>query len=319
VQLFGAEQLQQPSAGRVALSPQATTTYTLKATAANGQTTENRLTVEVLVPAPPPTIRQFDANPPSVEVGQRVTLTWNVSGCHEVFIEGLSTNRLPCIGSQAVVLSQSTNFNMTVRNDRGVAVYRMVYVPAKQPPALPMIWNFTTNRPELPEGHGATLHWETTHTTRVELRGPGVNATVPAVGVYSVSPAKSATYELTAYNERNQATRSTLSIKVRSRQKPSIDFFRSNNPLAVGGPLELSWKTNYCFYAEILGVMPKVAQTQGRFSYTPKQRTERLTFRCTGENSEILEAVVVVGMLPKNPTDAEATDALLGIMLGGKP
>lgn len=109
--------------------PDATTTYTLTATNTNGS---DQATVTVTVgggtptppappsvPAVPPTINSFTANPETIEAGSTVRLSWNVTGAEDLQITPSIGDVMGLVSSIEVTPSATTTYTLTAKNGDG--------------------------------------------------------------------------------------------------------------------------------------------------------------------------------------------------------
>ena len=111
----------------VTVTPSTTTTYTLTATNSFGSATATA--TATVLPASPPVIGSFIANPTSVGPGLRTTLLWATSGATSVTIDhGVGT----VTGSSVSVSpTAATTYTLTATNGAGrvTATARVSYVP----------------------------------------------------------------------------------------------------------------------------------------------------------------------------------------------
>ncbi len=106
--------------------PEATTTYTLTATNPSGSNTAT-VTVTVTggtptppsVPATPPTINSFSASPQTVEAGDDVQLSWNVTGAESLAITPTVGDVMGPSGSTEVSPAETTTYTLTATNGDG--------------------------------------------------------------------------------------------------------------------------------------------------------------------------------------------------------
>jgi len=103
-----------PTSGSRKMKPEANTTYTITAVGDGGTQT---VSTEVEVTSAPLPVILFTANPEAVQVGQPVTLNWQVSNATEVEIEGIG--RVPFKGTRQVKPTENTVFKLTATGDGG--------------------------------------------------------------------------------------------------------------------------------------------------------------------------------------------------------
>jgi len=103
-----------PTSGTKKVKPESNTTYTLMATGEGGTQTA---TAEVEIAKGPLPVILFTAAPESVQTGQAVTLTWQVTNATEVNIEGIG--RVPFKGTKQLKPTESTVYKLTATGEGG--------------------------------------------------------------------------------------------------------------------------------------------------------------------------------------------------------
>ncbi len=99
-------------------------------------------------PPPPSPTATLTANPPAVEAGQPVTLSWNTQNANSVTIPGIGT--LPASGTRSVMPQYSTSYVLTAKGPGGeteasarVTVNQKTASAAPSGPSLQDLWNQT--------------------------------------------------------------------------------------------------------------------------------------------------------------------------------
>jgi len=105
------------TSGSKKLKPESNTTYTLTAVGEGGTQT---VSTEVEVTSGPLPVILFTAAPATVQVGQEVTLNWQVTNATEVDIEGLG--RVPFKGTRQVKPAENTVFKLVASGEGGKVV-----------------------------------------------------------------------------------------------------------------------------------------------------------------------------------------------------
>lgn len=203
--------------GSVALSPTATTTYTLTATNSIGSVTA---LVSVTVTAPNlPTITSFTASPTGIALGAISTLSWTTSGAATLTITPGTFASTSASGTTNVSPEATTTYVLTATNAAGsVTATATVTV---QTATLPSITSFTANPASISTGSSSTLSWATTGATGIAI-APGTFTSTSGNGTTMVSPTATTTYTLTA---TNAAGSNTATAKV---------------TVSAGGPLKIT-------------------------------------------------------------------------------
>ena len=114
----------------VALTPSATTTYTLTATGLGGDTTA-QVTVTVLPAVAKPVITDFHASPGDVPAGGTATLSWTVTGATALSIDQ-GVGDVTGLAEKTVTVGADTIYKLTATNDGG-SVTRTVAVVTHAP------------------------------------------------------------------------------------------------------------------------------------------------------------------------------------------
>jgi Outer membrane protein and related peptidoglycan-associated (lipo)proteins len=118
------------ASGSKKVKPTENTTYTLTAIGEGG-TRISSVDVE-LVSGPVPVIL-FSANPDTVQKGQPITVTWQVTNANEVRIEGIG--KVQASGSRKVKLTESTVFTLTAVGEGGEQI-STVEIEVIEPPPI---------------------------------------------------------------------------------------------------------------------------------------------------------------------------------------
>ena len=126
--------------GTRAVTPAATTIYTLTASSSSGTATATTQVVVTGTSAPPPTygdlpvIVYFTASPSIIASGSSVTLSWSVSNASSVTIDnGIGT--VGSTGSTVVTPASSISYTLTASNATGWATSMATVLVGAAPPA----------------------------------------------------------------------------------------------------------------------------------------------------------------------------------------
>jgi PKD repeat protein len=184
----------------VAVTPAATTTYTLTATNAEGAVTS--ATTVTVTTAPLPVISSYTASPPDIAPGASSTLAWSVSGATSLSIDkgvGIVTGT-----SVSVTPTRTTTYTLTATNDAGAVSHSTTVTVTPVP--VPVIASFTATPATIARGASSTLAWSVTGATSLSIDN-GVG-TVTGTSI-PVTPAATTTYTLTVSNAGGPATTTT--------------------------------------------------------------------------------------------------------------
>jgi hypothetical protein len=191
----------------------ATTTYTLTATAANGNSVSAVVTITV-VPAAVPQIVTFSAMPQTINAGQSTQLCWQVIGATSISINNGIGSNLPANNCQTISPQTTTTYTLTATNAAGTNQASVtVNVGSTQ------ILQFSAN-PEFSPSQGlpVVLTWQTSNATSVSLVGGDMQsspANLPVNGSFTVNPMDNATYTLIAYGPGGSSVSAVISVYVR--------------------------------------------------------------------------------------------------------
>ena len=193
--------------GYQALSPTATTTYTITATNSAGATTA-KITVTVNKPSAP-VIASFTAEPATINTSQSATLQWTINGATSVIISpGIGT--VSQIGTTVVSPSATTTYTLTATNEVGSATATATVTLAGG--GRPVIKTFSADPPTVSMGQACILRWSVEGATAVILdHGLGSAGASGSIVIY---PLETDTYTITAVNGNGDTTGSvTITVK----------------------------------------------------------------------------------------------------------
>ncbi len=204
-----------------------------------------------------PKVHVFQAAPESVEAGQQVMLSWEVSDASSVTIEP-GVGAVEPTGSKQVTVSAPTTFMLTATNRYGktekpavVVIGQSGGVAVEPPPvqgggALPPSAGgqiavkpqviFTANPSTIGPGGEAELSWEVKYATSVSI-DHGIGS-VAAGGKTRVSPTRTTVYTLTA---KNSFAEITSPVTVTFQFQPSILPTSDNKSGAEASATLPSW------------------------------------------------------------------------------
>jgi len=130
--------------GPRAVTPAATTVYTLTASNSAGSVTATTQVIVTGVSAPPestpspsedlPVVNYFMANPPAISTGASTTLGWNVSDATSVTIDN-GVGSVSSAGTTIVSPATSTNYTLTAANAVGLQSVTITVVVGAAPAA----------------------------------------------------------------------------------------------------------------------------------------------------------------------------------------
>jgi hypothetical protein len=202
--------------GTYAVSPTATTNYTVTATGANGTTASCNIAVTVAAGQVPRIIR-FSATPPNINSGQSTTLYWVVENAGTSISINQGVGTVGENGSQSVSPTTTTTYTLTATNQFGSVTAMTTVTVVSIPP--PTITSFTAS-PTTSAGPGAkiTLTCDTQNATNTNIAGAMFFA---ANNTFPVFPTVTTTYTCIATNQIGQAVQASVQVVVPPSTAPS--------------------------------------------------------------------------------------------------
>ena len=240
--------------GRVYVSPDETTTYTLTATGPGGTVFSAPLEVTVTelateVDSASPTIDSFTANPTEIALNDSSNLMWTTTDATSVAINGV-TDTLLVDGDTDVSPTVTTIYTLTAIGPGGlVTAAATVTVTDTTTPDAPTIDSFTASPETSASGKDVLLKWQTNNATAVVLNHGSDEfyrtTTMSEVdnGSVTVEPTVTITYTLNAIGPGGNTT-AAVTVTVTDigdegsdRVRPKIETLTVNDT-AVGGHTE---------------------------------------------------------------------------------
>lgn len=283
-----------------------TTTFTLKATNAEGEVTKTAIvTVESTTNAP--AVDSFAANPTTVEAGESSTLTWMTTNATSVDVLAGSTSVVTggdADGSFMVTPDATTTYTLVAKADDGTTAMGMVTVTVNVPGA-PVVASFTGTPAAVNAGEASTLSWNVMDADSIDITdgaGTSVYSGTDAMGTASVSPMMTTTYTLSATNGTGTNT-DTVTITVNPPMGAAVDAFTANpTTVMLGMSSDLSWMVQRATAVEIMAggvVLNTTADQMGTFTVTPTITTEyTLMARNTAGDAMAMQTVTVTAGAP---------------------
>lgn len=255
----------QVQSGTVAVSPTATTTYTLTA---DGKTATTKIDVSAKVSS-------FTATPTSATRGGTVSLAWTTAGAVQATLTAAGRGVLLDTQDAAKVASGSFDdaipanadagavytYELAVRDSAGAISKKTLTVYVQ---GAPVIVDFTA--PKLARlGQTFTLSWHTRQSEAVRISVDGAAyydapdaATIASGSLTLNTPTATTSYTITATDSRGGSATQTVSVEPVGA--PSIASFSATpNQVTNGGtPVTLSWNASY---ARIVKITERLAGT----------------------------------------------------------
>ncbi|WP_319410180.1 hypothetical protein [uncultured Desulfosarcina sp.] len=173
--------------GSIAVSPAATTAYTLTATGPGGAVSST-VTVTVNLPAPTVTL---SAAPLEINRGESATLAWTSTNADSCMISP-AIGSVDAGGSVRVSPVETTTYDITATGAGGEATASVTVVVSQPAPTV----GITVSPDAIHPGESATLTWNSTDAESCAIE-PGIGD-VASSGSMTVSPTETTTYTITA-------------------------------------------------------------------------------------------------------------------------
>lgn len=276
---------QQMAKGSIIVRPAESTVYKLTAYGQAGNATREA-TVTVAAPNTP-VVTEFAAQPQAVQRGGSVTLRWATQNASTVDIDQGVGSGLPASGTVQITPADSTTYTLTARGASGTATAQLTVTVTAPPPGVS---SFTASPVSITAGQTASLSWQTTDATSVEIdNGAGTN--LPPSGTVQVSPGATTRYALTARGPGGQA-QAEVTVSVSTPGAPVVlAFSASPQTVSPGGSTTLAWTTQGATGVTLdngLGSHPAT----GMITVTPGQTTT-YTLTAAGPGGQTTAQVTV--------------------------
>lgn len=195
------------------VNPVQTTTYKLTATGYNDQRVDKPFTIEVV---PPPKILFFKADPPNIEFGKSVKLSYGVSQARSAGITP-RPGKVSVGDNQSVSDSptQTTTYKLTAVGADGTPVSEEAIVNVGPPP--PEIASFTAQPSTLEKPQRVSLCYEVNNARFLRLDSG--REFEPDGKCISVTPTTETVYTLTAIGADNSTVSKQVTVKFTSPPK----------------------------------------------------------------------------------------------------
>jgi hypothetical protein len=281
------------TSGTRTVSPLATTTYQGKFSGRGGIATCS-VTVAVTQPSPPaviPNIASFSANPPSVQKGEKATLSWSVRGASSVWID----NGIGIVAGNSVTLTPAvtTDYTLSAENGAGTvtAKARVTIIEPPLPPAKPVIASFVASPTSVSKGQSAILSWLVDGATSLSIDN-GIGAVTG--DTINVSPAVATDYTLTAENTAGRTTaKATVSVARKIVAAPVCALSVTPSPIVQGDTATLTYASENADGGSIDNGVGRVSASGTKSISPAKTTTYTGTFSGTGGSASCATTIVV--------------------------
>jgi hypothetical protein len=266
------------TSGSVAVSPTATTTYTLTATGANGTTTQ---TVQVLVGSTTAQIVRFAASPSTIPAGGQSTLSWSTTGAATISISP-AIGTVAANGSTTVSPTTTTSYTISATGTDGNAVTAVVTVTVTTTaPTSAQIVRFSASPSTITTGGQATLSWSTNGASTVSI-SPAIG-TVTANGSTTVSPTTTTSYTISATGTDGKTVTAVTTVTVGAATVPQIVAFTATpQTVSSGQSSQVCWQVTG---ATSISISPTIGSSLSANSCASVTPTATTTYTLTATNA----------------------------------
>jgi len=217
-------------------------TYSFRLTVTNteGLSASARTTVSTIT-IPGVNINRFDANPPTLTLGQCTIISWDVTNAETITITpGVQTNNRPQ-GTAQVCPTATTTYTLTATNATNgkQATGSITVTVGTGPTSMGSIERFVAVPTNITTGESSTLQWATENAVTVTLNGQ----TVAPNGSQVVSPTQTTTYTLVVTGTDNRAVTGTAVVTVSAAPVPRVIQFAAFPPtITAGQQSQICWQ-----------------------------------------------------------------------------
>lgn len=248
-----------PSSGYKAVSPDATTTYTLVASNLFGSAQKS---TSITVTGVLPSIGNFSSNTNSIYAGQSAILSWSVTGATSVSINP-NIGTVSSTGTQSVSPSLTTEYILTASNSAGNSTASAKVAVAVS--TVPIVTTFSANPASIKAGESSTLTWDVIGSTSININ-QGIGG-VGSKGSMTITPVATTTYTLVAGGVTKSFTVTVDTTSVKSTANSTIptsapkisSFSASPNVITLGDNATLTWAV---VGAKTISISPSVGTVQ---------------------------------------------------------
>lgn len=195
VEFSGAPGQTQPSSGSITIRPEQTSSYTLTAFSAKGESVTSEIRVEVYKQGPE--IKQFVVDQTNLEVGQQSVLRWDVTNCASVQLLGGVAGRLNktvgCSGSIIIKPEVNADFSLTALGLQGETLSRTISVKVSPAPTIEF---FYSDRSPIKQGESVNLYWKVENASNVKLSYGEIISDVPLAASTQVTLGRTTIFTL---------------------------------------------------------------------------------------------------------------------------
>jgi len=294
-------QLKDPTKSCVDVEPRQTTTYTLFATGADGNTVSNQITLNVAAPPPLAAIVRFEpkqettAAPP----GSAAELCYEVTGARTLEIKPDVGKVEPVDkGCRTVKPTRTTTYELAATGTDDQTVTKEATVKIVQP--LPRIVRFDVSADNIKAGEKVSICYQVADATGANIENVNHDVKLGPVDCVDVKPKRTAVFALQARNLDGRTVRSE-ERRVTVEQLPVEIVFRAQpDTVEEGNGTVLSYRISNAWTAQITSegkVIANLTAAEGNQPITPA-RTATYTLTAKDPNGKPASSPVTVTVVP---------------------
>ncbi len=252
------------------------------------------LSPRLLNPQDPRPDVDFSADRVSVQSGESVTLTWQVTGANSCTASGAWSGDRGLSGTfDTGAVNAASVYTLSCSGTNGDTV-RSVLVSLSNAGSAPSI-DLSASPASIVTGNSTTLNWSTTNADSCTASGAWSGAKGTS-GSQSVSPTSSSTYTLDCTGSGG-SSRASFDVTVVSSSAPIVNLSASPATITVGSNTTLSWSSSNVDSCTATGAWNGSRETSGSQTVSPL-RDSTYTLSCSGDGGDVTATFKVAVTTP---------------------
>ncbi|MCF6210132.1 MAG: hypothetical protein L3K24_05575 [Gammaproteobacteria bacterium] len=236
----------------------------------------------------------FTADRVSVQAGEPVTLTWQVTGANSCVASGAWSGDKALSGTfNTGAINAAAVYTLSCSGTNGDTV-RSVLVSLSNAGSAPTV-NLNATPASIVAGNSTTLSWFSANAESCTASGAW-SGSKDTSGNLAVSPASSSTYTLSCTGSGG-STSASFDVTVAASSAPIVNLSASPATITVGSSTTLSWSSNNVDRCTATGDWSGSQGTSGSQAVRPV-RDSTYTLSCNGDGGDVTTTFKVVVTTP---------------------